>query len=243
MRILNLGDQQTASRYVAIELIKLLQDKPDAILGLATGATMTSVYPYFTDLLDLNHIDVSQVHTFNLDEYVGLDAHHEHSYHHYMHERLFDNYSGWNKAFIHIPNGAADNLESEALRYETLLQSVGQRDIQLLGIGQNGHIGFNEPGTPFDSHTRVVNLTTSTIQANSAFSKLADVPKQAISMGLDNITRAKRIILLAFGDKKHDALQRLIDGHITEDLPASILHQHERVDVIVDNALYQSLNI
>ena len=87
MRILNLGDQQTASRYVAIELIKLLQDKPDAILGLATGATMTSVYPYFTDLLDLNHIDVSQVHTFNLDEYVGLDAHHEHSYHHYMHER------------------------------------------------------------------------------------------------------------------------------------------------------------
>ena len=182
--------------------------------------------------------------TFNLDEYVGLDAHHEHSYHHYMHERLFDNYSGWNKAFIHIPNGAADNLESEALRYETLLQSVGQRDIQLLGIGQNGHIGFNEPGTPFDSHTRVVNLTTSTIQANSVhFSKLADVPKQAISMGLDNITRAKRIILLAFGDKKHDALQRLIDGHITEDLPASILHQHERVDVIVDNALYQSLNI
>ena len=244
MRILNLGDQQTASRYVAIELIKLLQDKPDAILGLATGASMTSVYPYFTDLLDLNHIDVSQVHTFNLDEYVGLDAHHEHSYHHYMHERLFDNYSGWNKAFIHIPNGAADNLESEALRYETLLQSVGQRDIQLLGIGQNGHIGFNEPGTPFDSHTRVVNLTTSTIQANSVhFSKLADVPKQAISMGLDNITRAKRIILLAFGDKKHDALQRLIDGHITEDLPASILHQHERVDVIVDNALYQSLNI
>lgn len=159
-----------------------------------------------------------------------------------MHQLLFDHHEGWNEQHIHIPKGDANDLSEEAQRFETLLQSVGKRDIQLLGIGQNGHIGFNEPGTSFDSVTRVVDLTESTIKANSVhFDNIEDVPKQAVSMGLHSIMGAKRIILLAFGDKKREAIQRLLDGQVSEDLPASILHQHPNVEVIVDDTIYHSL--
>lgn len=203
MEIYNLNDKSTASIYTAIEMLKTIKTKPNAILGLATGSTMVDLYPRFSDLLKANHIDVSQVRTFNLDEYIGLNADHVQSYHTYIYDRLFNQYEGWNRKNIYIPNGVADKIEHEGEHYEKLLHDIGRPDIQILGIGENGHIGFNEPGTPFDSVTRIVDLAPSTLHANSVHFKNKDkVPKQAISMGLSSIMRAKRIILLAFGEKK-----------------------------------------
>lgn len=159
-----------------------------------------------------------------------------------MHQRFFNQNEQWNEDNIYIPSGVAEDLNQEAKHYEDALKAVGQPDIQILGIGENGHIGFNEPGTPFDSQTRVVDLTPSTMHANSVhFKHSEDVPKQALSMGLSSIMRAKRIILLAFGDKKIDAIQRLVNGETTEDLPASILHNHDNVEIIVDDVIYQAI--
>lgn len=242
MEIYNLKDKNTASIYTAIEMLKTIKKKPNAILGLATGSTMVDLYPQLSDLLKSNKTDVSQVRTFNLDEYVGLNADHTQSYHTYMNERLFKQYDGWNQNNIHIPKGISDAMEHEGERYEKLLQEIGQPDIQILGIGENGHIGFNEPGTPFDSVTRIVDLTPSTLHANSVHFETEDeVPKQAVSMGLSSIMRAQRIILLAFGEKKIDAIQRLATGNVSEDFPASILHNHPNVEIIVDETIYQAL--
>ncbi|MGY5296387.1 glucosamine-6-phosphate deaminase [Staphylococcus haemolyticus] len=242
MKITNLVDKKLASDYVAIELLKLIKDKPDAILGLATGGTMTDVYPRFSELLSANHVDLTNVQTFNLDEYVGLEPEHAQSYHTYMHQLLFDHNASWNADNIHIPQGHVDDLEREARRYENQLKQIGQPDIQLLGIGENGHIGFNEPGTSFESETRVVDLTESTINANSVhFDHIDDVPKQAVSMGLNSIMRAKRIILLAFGERKRDAIHQLLNGETNESLPASILHQHPNVEIIVDDTIFNRL--
>lgn len=242
MKITNLVDKKLASDYVAIELLKLIKDKPDAILGLATGGTMTDVYPRFSELLSANHVDLANVQIFNLDEYVGLEPEHAQSYHTYMHQLLFDHNASWNADNIHIPQGHVDDLEREARRYENQLKQIGQPDIQLLGIGENGHIGFNEPGTSFESETRVVDLTESTINANSVhFDHIDDVPKQAVSMGLNSIMRAKRIILLAFGERKRDAIHQLLNGETNESLPASILHQHPNVEIIVDDTIFNRL--
>lgn len=242
MQLYNLRNKQLASQYVATELLKQIKHQPHAVLGLATGSTMTELYTQLADLLEANTVDVSEVKTFNLDEYVGAAPTDLHSYHAYMHQRFFSQNEGWNYDHIYIPNGVAENLAQEAENYEATLAKAGQPDIQILGIGENGHIGFNEPGTPFDSTTRVVDLTPSTMHANSVhFAHLDDVPKQALSMGLASIMRAKRIILLAFGDKKIDAIQQLIHGEVTEALPASILQNHPNVEIIVDDVIYQAL--
>lgn len=242
MRVTNLKDKKIASDYVAIECLKLIQAQPKTILGLATGNTMTDVYPRFSELLNANDVDLSHVQTFNLDEYVGLEHEHSQSYYTYMHQLLFDHNDSWQTSNIHIPQGNVDDLEEEAQRYEESLKRIGQPDLQLLGIGENGHIGFNEPGTSFDSETRVVDLTESTIKANSVnFDNIEDVPKQAVSMGLNSIMRAKRIILLAFGERKCDAIKRLLNEEVSENLPASILHNHPNVEVLVDDTIYKNL--
>lgn len=203
MKIINLGSKKLASFYVACELYKEMSCQPTSKLGLATGGTMTEVYKYLVELLEKNQLDVSHVETFNLDEYVGLKAEHPQSYHYYMNEVLFNQYPNFNKENIHIPNGYSSQLEDEAERYNQLLNDRGPVDIQILGIGENGHIGFNEPGTDLHSETHIVDLTESTIRANSRyFESESDVPQQAVSMGLASILKAKRIILLAFGEKK-----------------------------------------
>ena len=236
MKITNLVDKKLASDYVAIELLKLIKDKPDAILGLATGGTMTDVYPRFSELALANRVNLAKVQTFNLDEYVGLKASHQQSYHTYMNKVLFEQYPHFAKNHIHIPDGYSENLEAEAERYNKLLDERGPIDIQILGIGENGHIGFNEPGTDFNSETHVVNLTESTIKANSRyFDNEVDVPRQAVSMGLASILKAKRIILLAFGPKKKEAISKLLNEQVTEDVPATILHTHPNVEVYVDD--------
>lgn len=236
MKIINLGSKKLASFYVACELYKEMSCQPTSKLGLATGGTMTEVYKYLVELLEKNQLDVSHVETFNLDEYVGLKAEHPQSYHYYMNEVLFDQYPNFNKENIHIPNGYSSQLEDEAERYNQLLNDRGPVDIQILGIGENGHIGFNEPGTDLHSETHIVDLTESTIRANSRyFESESDVPQQAVSMGLASILKAKRIILLAFGEKKKEAIHQLMNNQVTKDIPSAILHAHPNVEVYVDD--------
>ncbi len=237
MKIINLGNRDDASFYTACELFNQISRHPDSKLGMATGGTMVDVYSNFVNLLERNQLDVSNVETFNLDEYIGLSADHPESYHHYMHEVLFDRYPHFKEENVHLPIGDAKDLEAETSRYEQLIKEQGPVDIQILGIGENGHIGFNEPGTAKDSVTRVVDLTESTIQANSRyFDNEEDVPKQAISMGLSTILSAKRIILLAFGEKKKDAITKFASGIQDPDVPATVLYDHPNVEVYVDDA-------
>lgn len=196
-------------------------------LGLATGATPIPLY----QKLVASDLDFSDVVACNLDEYVGLAAHHPQSYAFFMAHYLFSR-----KPFKahYIPNGAAAIPQEEAKRYDELLQE-NPIDLQVLGLGENGHIGFNEPGTLFEETTHVVNLAPSTIAANSRFfDNEADVPKQAITMGLANIMASQSVLLLAFGAKKAKAVKGMIDGNVTQALPASVLQRHSSVHVIVD---------
>ena len=237
MKITNLGSSAYASFYVACELFKQMSQQPHSKLGLATGGTMVEVYEFLVSLLQKNQLDVSGIETFNLDEYVGLSATHEQSYHRYMNDILFNRYPHFTKSLIHIPDGAAEDLMEETKRYEDLINQKGPMDIQILGIGENGHIGFNEPGTDMNSTTQVVDLTDSTINANSRyFDNESEVPKQAVSMGLASILKAKRIILLAFGEKKRAAIEQLAKHEVNKDVPATILLAHPDVEIYVDDA-------
>lgn len=241
MKIINLGSKEEACHYVANELLKQIISNEKSVLGLATGGTMVRVYEQLVNLIRINEIDLSEITTFNLDEYIGIDYDHPESYYTYMHDVLFNHLPTWNEEKIHLPNGSAENLQEEIKRYEDLLDKEGPVDVQILGIGENGHIGFNEPGTSFDSLTSVVGLTQSTIEANSRyFETKEEVPEQAISMGIHSILKAKRIILLAYGPKKADAIRKLLTGEITTDLPASALYNHPNVEVILDNNAYLS---
>jgi len=236
MKITNLGTRANASFYVACELYKQMSQQSHSKLGLATGGTMVDMYQFLVDLLHKNQLDVSHIETFNLDEYVGLDAQHDQSYHSYMNQVLFKQYPNFNPSLTHVPNGNADDLNVEAQRYEELINQQGPVDIQILGIGENGHIGFNEPGTDINSATHVVNLTESTIHANSRyFDNENEVPKQAVSMGLSTILKAQRIILLAFGEKKRAAIEQLTQNEVNSEIPASILHAHPNVEIYVDD--------
>lgn len=241
MKFINLGTEKEAFHYVANELLKQIITDNKSVLGLATGGTMVGVYEQLVYLIKINKLDLSNITTFNLDEYIGIDSDHPESYYTYMHDILFNHLSSWNEEKIHLPHGSANDLNSEVERYENLIDKEGPMDIQILGIGENGHIGFNEPGTSFDSLTSVVDLTESTIEANSRyFETKEEVPKQAISMGIQSILKAKRIILLAFGPKKAEAIQKLLSGEITTDLPASALYNHPNVEIIVDNSAYSN---
>lgn len=242
MNVINLKNRTVGSQYVATEILKQVISKPNAVLGLATGNTMIEVYKTLAALLNVNQIDLSNVVTFNLDEYVGLSAEHNQSYRVYMNAHLFNHNQTWNNKNIYLPVGDAPNIELESELYEQRLGEIGSADIQILGIGENGHIGFNEPYSSFESVTRVVDLTPSTINANSQhFENIEDVPKQAISMGLSSIMKAKRIILLAFGKNKQQAIKALLEGEVSEALPASILHKHPNVEVIIDDEIFTSL--
>lgn len=241
MKFINLGTEKEACHYVANELLKQIITDNKSVLGLATGGTMVGVYEQLVNLIKINKLDLSNITTFNLDEYIGIDSDHPESYYTYMHDILFNHLSSWNEEKIHLPHGSTNDLNSEVERYENLIDKEGPMDIQILGIGENGHIGFNEPGTSFDSLTSVVDLTESTIEANSRyFETKEEVPKQAISMGIQSILKAKRIILLAFGPKKAEAIQKLLSGEITTDLPASALYNHPNVEIIVDNSAYSN---
>ena len=207
------------------------------VIGLATGSTPVGLYQEWTE----SDLDNSDLISINLDEYVGLTSDNDQSYHYFMQKNLFAK-KPFKKSYIpdgikaiKDPQGASDD-------YNQII-AENPIDIQLLGLGQNGHIAFNEPGTPFDSVTHEVKLTENTIQANSRFfSKIEDVPKSAICMGIANIMAAKEIVIMAFGENKADAVKKMVEGPVTEDVPASILQKHDNVTLIVDNAAASKLS-
>lgn len=209
---------------------------PQSILGLATGSTPLSMYNQLIKMHKEVELDFSQVKTFNLDEYVGLPEEDTNSYHYYMSNNLF-NHINIKKENVHVPNGMAKDIDKECSEYEETIKNSGGMDLQILGIGNNGHIGFNEPDLKFEATTHLVKLDDETIEANSRFFKtIDDVPKCAVSMGIKTIMHAKKIILLANGSSKAEILAKALYGGITPEVPASILQLHPDVTVIVDEA-------
>lgn len=208
--------------------------KPNSVLGLATGSTPLKPYKHMIELFKQGAVDFSQVTTFNLDEYCKLDVNDKNSYHSFMYENLF-NHINIPEENIHFLNGNADDLEAECKKYEKEIKKHGGIDIQLLGIGSNGHIAFNEPATSFQRWSHVVKLKESTIKDNSRFFKSIDeVPTHALTMGIGSIMQAKRILIIAIGEKKAKAIKQLIDGNVTPECPASVLQFHTDVTLMLD---------
>jgi len=209
--------------------------KKNSVLGLATGSTPIGVYQELIGKFQEGELDFSKVVTFNLDEYYGLSPEHPQSYHFFMWNILFKHIN-LKKENIHLLNGVTENIAKECKQYEDLIQKMGGIDLQILGIGDNGHIGFNEPDISLDTRTHLVNLTAKTIRANSRFFNNAqEVPKQAITMGIGTIMQVKKIILLANGKRKARVVERTINGPITTKVPATVLQLHNDVTIIVDH--------
>ena len=226
---------QAAAMLIAAQITK----KPDSVLGLGTGSTPIDTYQELIRLYQEKAVDFSNASTFNLDEYVHLPISHACSYHAFMQVQLFDHVN-FKASFL--PDGNAKDLNRESRRYDTAIQKAGGLDLQLLGIGHNGHIGFNEPADNFGYGTQVVNLTDSTIQANKRFFKSdRDVPRQAISMGIGTIMAADEIMLLALGAEKADAIKKTVKGPVTPRLPASILRLHQKVTLLLDEGAASKL--
>jgi glucosamine-6-phosphate deaminase len=220
---------------ITTDLIEqLIKEKPKAILGLATGSTPIGTYQELIRRYEAGRIDFSQVTTFNLDEYYGLKSAHPQSYHSFMRKELF-NHINLKSENIHIPSGTPSDVIEYCRMYEQKIEGVGGIDLQILGIGRNGHIGFNEPSTELQADTHLVRLAPETIEANSRFfEKEEDVPQYAITMGIQTILKAKRVLLLATGKEKAEIVQRLFGSGITTDIPASLLKLHPQVTILVD---------
>ncbi|EJO5349341.1 glucosamine-6-phosphate deaminase [Clostridium botulinum] len=243
MRIVLVDNYEEMSKKAASMVAGQVALNPDSVLGLATGDTPTGMYKEIINIYKNQKLDFSNVKTFNLDEYYGLNKENTQSYHYYMMNNLF-NHININKENIDIPNGMADNIETECKEYERKIVKAGGIDLQVLGIGVNGHIGFNEPDISFESETHLVNLDEKTIESNSRFfSSKNEVPTKAISMGIKTIMHSKSIILLASGSGKADAVFKAIKGKITPNVPASILQLHRNVVVIVDKEAASKLNL
>lgn len=219
--------------------IETIQKEKNPVLGLATGSTPIGMYKELIKSYQQGEISFVNTTTYNLDEYVGLDATHEQSYRYFMTENLFKHVN-INPDNTHVPNGLGDS-EKSCREYNQLLDDT-QIDIQILGIGSNGHIAFNEPGTPFSAVTHVVNLTETSISDNSRFFESIDeVPKQAITMGLSNIMKAKKIILIALGENKAEAIRKLVQEDPNENTPCTILKNHPNVVILLDHAASSKL--
>jgi glucosamine-6-phosphate deaminase len=235
MEILVVDDYKELSQVSANIIKELITKKHHAVLGLATGSTPIGMYQELIHYHKNEALDFSSVKTFNLDEYVGMSPEHPQSYNKFMYDELF-NHINILRSNIHIPCGDVPDLEGECLRYEHKIADAGGIDIQVLGIGSNGHIGFNEPGSNPKDRTRVVRLAKSTIKANARFfGKEELVPRLAISMGIQTILdQSKKIMLLASGEGKSDAVCQMIKGGISDKVPASLLQLHNNVTVIAD---------
>ncbi len=234
-------DYAELSRLAADEVGNMVRQQPSAVLGLATGSTPVGLYRNLVSRSQAGTLDLQRIVTFNLDEYLGLARNHPASYWQFMQEHLFRHVSV-PENHIHMPHGDAPDPEAECLAYEAAIARAGGIDLQILGIGGNGHIGFNEPGAPFDSVTRVVRLAPETIAANARFfPRMADVPQYAISMGIHTIMQARRILLLASGDTKAQTVATTLTGPVTPAVPASALQNHPDTLVIMDAAAAQLL--
>ena len=220
------------NKAVSEEIVSLINRKPNCVLGLATGGTPIGVYEQLIKKYQNKEVSFKGVKTYNLDEYVGLNSNNEQSYHYYMRKVLFD-FIDIDLNNTHVPDG--ENVDKSIECYDEDIKNAGGIDLQILGIGSNGHIAFNEPGTAFDSLTHVVDLKESTIRDNSRFFKdINEVPRQSITMGLASIMRAKRIILIAKGEKKAEVVRKLFQEEASIDLPASVLKTHPNVEIYCD---------
>lgn len=243
MEILKVKDYTEMSKKACSLIIDKIKILENPVLGLATGSTPEGLYQYLIEAYSQGKVSFKQVSTFNLDEYVGLDREDLNSYHFYMKDKLFGQIDLLPEN-AHVPNGNAADLKMECEEYENQIQRAGQVDIQVLGLGLNGHIGFNEPGTPFSSRTQAIDLTESTRRANARFfASLDEVPTQAITMGIDTIMESKQILLLVSGEKKAAALARLMNGEVSENFPGSILQNHPNVLILADEAACGSLKV
>ncbi|WP_339226593.1 glucosamine-6-phosphate deaminase [Oceanobacillus sp. FSL K6-2867] len=236
MNVIKVKNYDEMSEKAAEFIVDRIHTIENPVLGLATGSTPEGLYQRIIKKYEQNEVSFKDVTTFNLDEYVGLEKNDPNSYYYFMNEKLF-RHVDIEMDRVRVPNGVAEDLENECREHERAIEQAGGVDVQVLGIGGNGHIGFNEPGTPFSSKTHVVDLDQSTIQANARFFKSIDeVPTQAVSMGIETIMNSKEILLLVSGEAKADAMAKLLNGEVSEDFPASILKQHDNVTVIVDEA-------
>ena len=236
MKIIHAKDYNDLTRKAANIISAQVILKPESVLGLATGSSPLGIYRQLIIWYEKGDLDFSATTAVNLDEYCNLPPDNPQSYHAFMRQNFFDHIN-INPARVHIPNGMASDLETECRRYDQLIQSLGGIDLQLLGIGRNAHIGFNEPDSAFAPTTHCVDLTESTIEANKRFFASADdVPRQAYTMGIGTIMRAKKILLIVNGEAKADIVAKAFFGPVTPEVPASILQLHNDVVIVGDKA-------
>ena len=236
MKIIRAKDYNDMSRKAATIISAQVILKPDSVLGLATGSSPVGTYDQLVEWHHKGDVDFSEVTTVNLDEYYGMAADNEQSYHYYMHSHFFDHVNV-DPAHINLPDGTELDAERECARYDALLESLGDVDLQLLGIGRNGHIGFNEPGDRYAKGTHCVDLAPSTIEANKRFFASADeVPRRAYSMGIHTIMTAKKVLVVASGEDKAWAVRASCFGPVTPQVPGSILQLHNDAIIIADEA-------
>lgn len=243
MKIYKAKDYKDMSRKAANIISAQVIMKPNCVLGLATGSTPIGTYDQLVEWYNKGDLDFSEVTTVNLDEYKGLPRTNDQSYYYFMHQHLFDRVN-IDPERTNVPNGMEPDAEKECGRYEELIRSLGGVDLQLLGLGHNGHIGFNEPGEAFQKETHCVDLTESTIEANKRFFASADdVPKQAYTMGIKTIMQAKKILIVVNGENKADIVERAFFGPVTPEVPASILQLHNDVTLVGDEAALAKIGI
>lgn len=236
MKIIKAKDYNDMSRKAANIISAQVIMKPDCVLGLATGSTPIGMYKQLVEWYNKGDLDFGDVTTVNLDEYRGLPKENDQSYYYFMHHHLFD-YVNINPDRTFLPNGMSEDPDAECARYEEVIRATGGVDLQLLGMGHNGHIGFNEPGAAFEKGTHCVDLQPRTIEANKRFFASADdVPKQAYSMGIRTIMMAKKILVIVSGEDKAEALKNSLFGPVTPQVPGSILQMHPDVTVVADEA-------
>ncbi|MCP2240693.1 glucosamine-6-phosphate deaminase [Thermoanaerobacterium thermosaccharolyticum] len=234
MRLIITNDYDEMSKTAAEIIKEQVNRKANSVLGLATGSTPLGTYRELIKMYKNGEVDFSYVITFNLDEYVGLPDDHPQSYHYFMYENLF-NHINIKKENIHIPKGISDDFDRDCKLYDEAIEKFGEIDLQILGLGVNGHIGFNEPDDYINTKTHIVELAEETINANKRFFKSIDeVPRKAVTMGLGTIMKAKKILLLASGKNKAKAIKETLNGYLTTDVPSTVLSLHPDATIIID---------
>lgn len=234
MRLIVTKNYEEMSKVAAKEMAEDIKRNPEIVLGLATGGTPVGMHKELIRMYNEGELDFSKVTSINLDEYVGLAGDHDQSYRYFMNTNLFDHIN-IDKNNTFVPNGLAENVEEECMAYDSRIQDMGGIDLQLLGLGANGHIGFNEPGEALSVGTHLTDLKESTIEANARFfDSIDDVPRKAITMGLGGIMKAKKIMVIASGEGKAEVVKAMMSGKITTEIPATMLQMHRDVILIVD---------
>lgn len=242
MKLIVVNNYEELSKVAAKEFSKVIKEKENAVLGLATGGSPVGMYKELIKMYEKKELNFSKITTVNLDEYIGLNPEHNQSYRYFMNNNLF-NHINIDKSNTFVPNGLAEDLEAQCKEYDQKISELGGIDIQLLGVGNNGHIAFNEPNNELSSGTHIISLTDNTIEANARFfDNIDDVPRKAITMGVGGIMKAKKIILIASGESKAEAIKGIFSGKITTANPATMLQMHRDVTVIVDEAAAKLIN-